>query len=155
MGITGNYRSPQVDEIFFEDDGTIRPVTGTMKGVEQLKPLNPYEGVSGCTMASQAGIQYSEISGNPGVYGRRGSWTKIAGVDFGEGSRTLTVRLKSTEGGTLYVMTGSPRDPVSAVIRMEKRPETTEYTVPFEEKGVGDLFFVFDGAAALESWRVE
>ena len=155
MGITGNYRSPQVDEIFFEDDGTIRQVIGTMKGVEQLKPLNPYEGVSGCTMASQAGIQYSEISGNPGVYGRRGSWTKIAGVDFGEGSRTLTVRLKSTEGGTLYVMTGSLRDPVSAVIRMEKRPETTEYTVPFEEKGVGDLFFVFDGAAALESWRVE
>ena len=36
MGITGNYRSPQINRITLNADGSFKQVVGTMKGVEQL-----------------------------------------------------------------------------------------------------------------------
>ena len=52
MNISGNYRSPQVDMIRIGEDGMPEQVKGTMKGPEQLKPLDPYAGVSACTMTA-------------------------------------------------------------------------------------------------------
>ena len=57
MGITGNYRSPQINVMEVNEDGSIKPVVGTMKGVEQLHNFNPYEKVSAQTMYREAGIQ--------------------------------------------------------------------------------------------------
>ena len=155
MGITGNYRSPQINEITIREDGTLEQVTGTMQGVEQLKPLDPYTLVSACTMANQAAIQYSEVSGNPGVYGKTGSWTKIAGVDFGGGTKSLMVRAKSPDGGNLYMITDSLEGTVCAMVSVEKGAATADYTVPLQLSGVKDVYFVFDGAIAFEAWQAE
>ena len=155
MKISGNYRSPQVDIIQIGEDGTLNQVTGTMKGPSQLKALNPYDGVSGCTMASQAGIQYEKGEGWQGSKGTTGSWIRIAGVDFGRGTERLTVSTVSETDSELYLMTGGPDGEVAAMINVPAGTEPVLTEAPLTLEGEQDICFVFGGDMTFINWKVQ
>ena len=156
MGITGNYRSPQVDVIPIDADGTIHSVTGTMRGVPQLKSLRPDGEVSAATMANQANVAVAMRDGNTWVHGRAGGWTMVAGVDFGSGVSRLTVRCAGASGGTLYAVAGSLDAPVAArIVIPQGTAQPAEFTADVSLSGVQDLYFVFDGEMDFHAWRVE
>jgi arabinoxylan arabinofuranohydrolase len=155
MKISGNYRSPQVDIIRIGEDGTLNQVTGTMKGPSQLKALNPYDGVSGCTMASQAGIQYEKGEGWQGSKGTTGSWIRIAGVDFGRGTERLTVSTVSETDSELYLMTGGPDGEVAAMINVPAGTEPVLTEAPLTLEGEQDICFVFGGDMTFINWKVQ
>ena len=156
MGITGNYRSPQADRIFVNADGTLQPVTGTMAGLAQLKPFDPFRRVPAATMANQAGIQVSMKDGETWVKGAPGGWIKVAGVDFGSGADTLRVEASSISGGTIYVVAGSPDGEPAAAAKIPADTDgPAEFTVPLGLSGTTDLYFVFDGDISLYSWQAE
>ena len=152
MKISGNYRSPQVDAIRIGDNGELKQVIGTMKGPDQLKPLDPYVCVSACTMADQADIRFIRGDSYTGIEGTNGSWIRIAGVDFGEGTGQLTVRVASKTGGDLYMVTDST---VVAKISIPVCTEPIEKKVPLFIKETHDVRFVFGGNIIFESWKVE
>ena len=150
MGISGNYRSPQADEIRMREDGMPLQAVGTMEGLKQLKPLDPYRTVSARTMSAQAGVRYSQGL----ISGTAGSWIRISGADFGKGARSVTVRAAFPDGGKLYLIPDSLHGSVSAVISpAEPTDETAEITVPFEAAGVHDIYFVFGGNILFDSWQ--
>ena len=154
MNISGNYRSPQVDMIRIGEDGMPEQVKGTMKGPEQLKPLDPYAGVSACTMASQAGLRFTKGDGWQGSSGTGGCWLRIAEAGFGEGTEMLTVRAMSETGGDLYLMTGGPDGTVAAKIPVPVGTEPAETECPLALNGVQDVWFVFGGEITFVSWQV-
>ena len=91
MGITGNYRSPQLDRLTLNADGTIVPVTGTMKGVAQLEPLNPYQPVPATTMARQAGLEVTGYADTALLSATTGDWLTVQDVDFRQGLKAFTL----------------------------------------------------------------
>lgn len=152
MGITGNYRSPQIDKITVLADGTLQQVKGTMRGIEQLKPLDPYREVSACTMSHQAGSEVLGENGNTCVKTAPGSWTRVTGADFGDGCEQLTIIAESEEGCTVYVTLGSVDGAIAAEAQIPAG-EKGEVSVPFSASGQQNIYFIFDGVATFFSWQ--
>ena len=157
MGITGNYRSPQADRIFFGEDGLPLQVKGTMKGLDQLKPLNPYRIVSAATMSRQAGITVEGANGQSWIHGETGSWTQISGVDFGDHAASLVVTAIAPTDCTLYAVLDDPEGPVVSSIRIELPAEVKpkNFSAPIQAEGVHDLYLVTDGEINLYSWLIK
>ena len=156
MGITGNYRSPQINKLPVGEDGTIGVVIGTMSGVPQRFALNPYEEVRAATMSNQAGIS---LRGTPGgefcVHGQEGSWTRVSGADFGEGSHTLRIRAASRNGCHLYVVDTNLRGQILADFEIPASSAAAEYTAECALSGEKHLCFVFGGEADFYAWQAE
>ena len=154
MGITGNYRSPQVDKITM--NGTsLNSVTGTMAGIAQLKTINPYEQVQAETMSNQAGINVSGTGNTVVTEIDSGDWIQISGADFSKGASSLTVRAASKNGGAIKICTGSPSGTAIGYVDVPASSGAfTELTVPVNSiSGTQDLYFVFSGDLELDWWQ--
>lgn len=153
MGIEGNYRSPQVDKITM--NGTkMESVTGTMKGITQLKALNPYQKVQAETISNQAGINVRNTGDTIITEVDKGDWISVSGVDFFNGTATLTVRAASKSGAAIKICTGSAKGTALGYVEVPASGGTfTEITVPVNSiSGTQDLFFVFSGEVELDYW---
>ena len=157
MGITGNYRSPQADRITLGEDGLPQQVTGTMKGLDQLKPLNPYKSVSAATMSRQAGITVGGVDGKSWILGDAGSWIRISGVDFGSSASTLKVTAMPPTDCTLYAVLDDPEGPVVSRVRIELAEDAAPavFSAPIRAEGIHDLYLISDGAMKLYAWNVK
>ena len=157
MGITGNYRSPQADRVFFGEDGLPLQVKGTMKGLTQLKPFDPFRIVPAATMSHQAGITVDGVDGKTWITGETGSWIRISGVDFGTDATSLTVTAMAPTDCTLYAVPDDPEGPAAAQFRITI-PEDGKpafFTAPIDIKGVHDLYLITDGPVTLYSWMAK
>ena len=159
MGITGNYRSPQINKIVFGEDGLPLQVKGTMRGVEQLKPLDPYQTVKAATMSHQGGITVSNgPDGRAWIIGEAGSWIRVSGVDFGTEASVLDIRAMAPTDCTVYAVLDSPeKGPVASQVKISlaEGAEAAHFTAPISAEGVRDLYLIADGPMKLYSWKVQ
>ena len=157
MGITGNYRSPQVDRIQFGEDGLPVQVTGTMRGVDQLKPLDPFRTVSAATMSDQAGITVESADGRSWITGNTGSWIRISGVDFGSGASALSVTAMAPSDCAVYAVLDNPDGPVVSEVRISlpADAEPAVFRAPLSVAGIHDLYLIASGNMKLYSWIVK
>ena len=154
MGITGNYRSPQADRIVIEEDGSLRSVVGTMKGIEQLKPFDPYRPIQASTMSDQAGISVEGCGEEAVVTGGAGAWLKVSGADFADGCKALVLTAGSEDGCTVYVTRASAGGEIMAELEIPAQTENlTSFEAPLALSGMQDLFFVFSGDIRFASWE--
>ena len=159
MGISGNYRSPQADRIFFGEDGLPRQVKGTMKGPDQLKPFNPFRKVPAATMSHEAGITVDNApDGKSWIIGEAGSWVRISGVDFGAEASALAVTAMPPTDCTLYAVLDDPESGAVAAqfrITIPEDGDPALFTEPLRADGVHDLYLITDGPMKLFSWAVK
>ena len=157
MGITGNYRSPQADRITLGEDGLPLQVRGTMKGLDQLKPLDPFRTVSAATMSHQAGITVENAGGRSWICGEAGSWIRISGVDFGSGASELCLTAMAPSGCTVYAILDDPEGPVVSEIRIDlpEGADPATFRAPIRAEGVHDLYLVAGSDVKLYSWIVK
>ena len=126
-----------------------------MKGVSQLEYLDPYQTVPAECMAQQAGIQISGLGDTVVTDIQSGDWTKVKGVDFGTGCRSLTVRVSSADGAAIKVCTGSPSGDAFTYVDIPAGTKNAEITVPtLKVTGVNDVCFVFSGSLEFDSWKL-
>jgi hypothetical protein len=157
MGISGNYRSPMAERVSLTADGGFLPVRGTMKGVEQLRSLDPFKTVPAATMSRQAGITVETDAGESRIRAEAGSWIQVSGVDFASSASALCVTALPGSDCTLYAVPDDPAGPAASEIRIQI-PEDGEASViraPLSLQGVHDLYLVSDGDLVLQSWIVE
>lgn len=148
MGITGNYRSPQADQIIVYPDGSLRPVRGTMKGIEQLKPLDPFRYVSACTQSHQAGIS---CDGEKVTGIDTGDWIRVSGADLGEGAVSFTLWAQTDSALTVSVFADRPDgEPLCTAAFSEG---ADPLTLPVCVNGIHDLYFVFAGSGSFTGWQ--
>ena len=147
MGISGNYRSPQVDRITVSASGKMS-VKGTMKGISQIKAFDPFRSVSACEMARQAGIscdgkQVTDID--------TGDWTQLCGVDFAAGTKDIRLFAETQEKLVIrmYLDNTAGAPLFEAVFDEEK----SECVMPAQITGVHDMYFVFEGSGSFIGWE--
>ena len=154
MGITGNYRSPQINVMEVNEDGSIKPVVGTMKGVEQLHSFNPYEKVSAQTMYREAGIQVQGYADEAVTVAESGSWLQLKNVAFDKGCKAFTLCAASANGGAVRVMAGGFDGKVLCEVAVNGA-EMKEYTVDTASiDGVTDLYLLFAGDVQAKWWEI-
>lgn len=169
MGVSGGYRSTFINEVTVNEDGSISPITGTIRGVEATKALNPYERVEAETMATMGGIntiqqgQYSKYygAGNMAVCDiETGDWMALSYVNFGEeGASSYTASVKVVEGqeGAIQIRKDALDGEVIGYLEIQPDMEG-EYKELSAEllsrvKGIHDLFFIFYGEGYyLDYW---
>ncbi len=156
-----NYRSVHLDEVEFNEDGTIKEVEGTNAGVDQIKDFDPYRTFEAETLAWQLGVRTAEVdipsvefpehndNGNTVLTKiDNGDFTGLSSVDFGDGAATVTATVKPlVDGGSIEVRLDSEDGPVVATLDVDTSVgEWSEVTADVTgATGVHDLFFVFHG----------
>lgn len=165
-GSTQGYRSVHIDKLEFNEDGTIKPVTGTRAGVEQVESFDPYRTFEAETLAWQLGITTASTdaasvefpehngAGNLKLAGiDDGDFTGIAGVDFGSGARSVSATVRPlVEGGSIQVRLDDVDGPVIAEMPVEGTlgDWTTVEADVDGATGEHDLFFVFAAPAGVD-----
>lgn len=159
MGLTGGYRSTHVDQVIFNQDGSIQEVIGTLNGVEQFKPFNPFKKTEAETMAWMGGIdtKYFENSTNMYVCDiQNGDWIGLSKVDFGQKATSFSAQIASTEKGTIKICLDSADGECVGELKINPtKGKYKKFTTKLSKNisGVHDLFFVFDGSFNFDYWQ--
>ncbi|HMP83870.1 MAG TPA: glycoside hydrolase family 43 protein [Verrucomicrobiota bacterium] len=109
---TGFRRNLAIEEMAFNDDGSIKRVEYTTNGVAQIGHLNPFARVEAETFNAQHGVETQPC--NQGGMNltdlHNGDWVRVVGVDFGAaGAKTFLARVASAgQGGNIELRLGSP-----------------------------------------------
>lgn len=152
MGIEGNYRSPQVDQITIS--GTkLHTVTGTMQGIAQQKSINPYSKIQAETMSNQAGINVRGLSDTIVTDIDKGDWLQVSGVNFSKGASKIILTASSKNGCAVKICTGSPTGKAVGYAEIPAGGKMAEVTASVQGlSGKQDLYFVFSAQAEMDSW---
>lgn len=168
MGWNAGYRSTFVDKLALNEAGLPAPSKGTYKGVEQVKPLNPYETVNGATAASMAGVTTklaNEEDWKAGtgpmvaVSEEPQGWVAVSGADFGEkGAASVRVTARSEKAVRIEVIPDSLGNEPIATLEIPAS-ETDMEVIAVSDKpltGIHDIYFRFsETGTALVEWQFE
>ena len=170
-GATQGYRSVHIDEMQFNEDGTIKPITGTNKGVDQVQNFDPYRTFEAETLAWQLGLKTAQTAEASAEFPEHneggnmvlssidaGDFSGISKVDFGKGAKKFSAKVKPLlEGGTIEVRLDTETGPVAAELPVNSTPgEWATLTADVQgATGVHDVFFVFRGAADKKLMEVD
>ena len=148
MGITGNYRSPQIDVLPVNADGSLGPVKGTMKGVAQLEAFNPYGQVSARTMYRQAVVEVIGYADDALLHATTGDWIQLRGVEFSQGAKAFTLRASGE--GAVRVLAGD-----QVLCELTLSGDMAEYTVDCSSlTGTADMTLIFAGDVTADWWQI-
>ena len=159
----GFNRSMAVEEMHFNEDGTIRPITSTRQGVKALCTMNPYEQQQAETLNAAYGIH---VVGNEktGVYVtdiHAGDSMRVANIDFGtEGAQSITLRIAAaSNAGTLVIRQDHARGKALGRFRIESTGgldvwEERTFDLTNIPTGTHSLHFSFAGSSTetLFNW---
>nr|MCR5179576.1 family 43 glycosylhydrolase [Lachnospiraceae bacterium] len=160
------YRSTNIDRLVLDDNGFPARSEGTLKGVEQVKPFDPYKKIPAVTMGNSAGLTTRQFGETAQKYGSGdmiltdisdGSWVQIFGADFGEaGAKGFTACIRGSGSGRICVIPDTPDGRVLAEIEVNNPgDEVIELSAELKDviKGVHDIFIAFSGSGfELYSW---
>lgn len=174
--VSNDYRCLHVDEITVDIETDAINIEPSYEGASQIENFDPYKDYDGTakkinatTTSYSAGVKSSrddEIvvkfpNESPMVLDEihTGDWTKIQGVDFGKGIKTVSAEIKSdTNEGAIEVWIDDPANggTKAASIPVSKNDEYTKVTVDnvTDIAGVHDVYFVFRGTGyTVSSWE--
>lgn len=156
LGINGGFRSLCVNEVFVKEDTMeIAKCSGTKKGVEQIKNVDPYKVNQAETVFTASDISYAEAeeNGNMLVSGKNGSWTYVKGVDFSGDTSRFAAKVKGK--GRIDVFADSIDGDSLASIEFDCGEFKNVYTDDVQKiEGVHNLYFVISGGDMLfDEWQ--
>jgi len=169
MGVPKGYRSTQLNQVTFAEDGSIREIQADYKGVPQIKPLNPYASVSAATIGWNAGIKTEKVVDEEGRQSAivsgidGGDWIALSQVDFGsKGASSFTASIAGASEPAYIDLRLDSRNGKSIGI-LEVAKTSGEEWNEIETKvagadGIHDLYLVFGGQSGqnlfkLQSWK--
>lgn len=118
-------RSIRIDSLSFNEDGTIKKVNPTLRGVgitdakKQIQ-IDRYSNIS-----QGAAIDFLDsantFNGWKSIFNKPGDWVQYNTVDFGKKSvKSATVRVRTNTGGVLQVRADGINGPVIAEVKVAK-----------------------------------
>lgn len=160
IGVGSGYRCTFIDRIDVAPDGRIALATGTMAGVPQVKPLDPYEIVPATTAARMAGMATHPFPDGQVLYSQTAqSWVMLSQADFGDaGATSLTVRFSCVCDCPLSIRLDDVHTAPAADLTLPHNtffgPGMQEITLvlPAPLTGVHDLYFVFGAPSVRVAW---
>ena len=166
------HRSVSVDEFFYNSDGTMKELTFTKEGPEQIENFDPYDWYPALTSSKQKGIR-SRSNWAPGKVAEhlllplstKESWIRVSGVDFGTAATGFIVEAASTaDGNKIEIHTGSATGTLAGTCTLKNTGNKSTFAETKCDvdglKGIVDeIFLVFKGSQdstmAIKAWGFE
>ncbi|PXV95643.1 alpha-L-arabinofuranosidase [Lachnotalea glycerini] len=157
FGAGKGYRSPHINKLVQNQDGTIQEVAADYKGVSQISNLNPYNRVEAETIGWNAGILTEKCSASGGPVSNQdvtsihnGDWIAVGNADFGsDGAKTVKANVASTVGGKIEIRLDSVTGSLVGTLDVPSTGGTQTWkeieTTVSNATGVHNVFFVFTG----------
>jgi arabinoxylan arabinofuranohydrolase len=145
-------RSVNVDQMFYNEDGTIQSVEITVEGVEQLAFGDPYSRMEAETFDNQQGIETEPLSDGGRVVGsiEEGDWVRYTGFDFDAGAVRCNLNVASSGKATIALRLDSADGKVVGTCDIPNTGGLDTYETvgcPVSGlKGVSTVYAVFDGS---------
>ncbi|WP_432494988.1 carbohydrate-binding protein [Kineococcus gypseus] len=167
---TQGYRSPHIEKLEFDEDGTIQQVVGTYEGVEQVKDLDPYQVLEAETIAWRQGLTTVAVDAPSRQFGPDapnlaltdiddGDWTSLSSVDFGaHGAASFTAGVRAPSAGASIELRLDDREaPVVATIDVPAGDGGwSEVSTRLEGvTGVHDVYMTFTGPEGEDLLEVD
>jgi len=156
-------RSVAIDYLEFNEDGSIKKVTPTIKGVNQIKGFDPYRDGNRSVMSRQFGLKIEEGNDRQKyVSASDDSWLQVKEVDFSQGISKFEAMLASSEsGGKIELRIDSLDGTVIGTLNVDKTDGWEDWKKQSIEvsniKGTHDLYMVFSGESEhsfnLADWK--
>jgi hypothetical protein len=122
-------RSVRIDSLFFNEDGTIRKVNPTLRGVGVTRASDRIE-VDRYSARSDTTVQVAFLDtldtfkGWKAVLGHKNAWIRYNSVDFGEKACSyIRMIASSPDGGELELRLDRPDGPLIAEVEIPAGPE--------------------------------
>lgn len=151
-------RSVRADSLFFENDGAIRKVIPTLRGVGITNATAKIQ-IDRYSTKSNEGVDVdfldtlNRFKGWKTTFTKPDAWIQYNTVEFGKkASKTLSVNAKSASGGTLLVRANGPAGPIIAKLTIPKTDEwgIVKKTIPAVSSGIKNLVVQLEGDGNLE-----
>lgn len=152
----GGFRCMCVDYLPYSGE-KIPVAMATRKGVEQIKPFDPFAVHSGAEMFTCADMWYEQTEqGKMAAKSlAEGSWVYIKGVDFGKGAECITVTARG-KGRICVCLDDDTSSCMSALEVNSDIPKDITEEFMGAITGIHNLYFVFSGKdICLERWLVK
>jgi hypothetical protein len=150
-------RAIRADKMYFEDDGSIRKVVPTLRGIGQVDAYSEiqadrYSARSGDAVAASFLDAANPHAGWKVTLAAAQSWVRFNDVQFGFGrQKTVEARAKSDGKGTLEIRQGSETGPIIGRVEIVGGEWTVvKARVKRVRPGAHDLFVTQTGAGSVE-----
>ncbi|WP_307719814.1 glycoside hydrolase family 43 protein [Paenibacillus kobensis] len=172
MGVPKGYRSTHLNQVSFNEDGSIQEITADFKGVDPVKTLDPYIRQSAETIAWSAGINVQPVQAGDAEYASsnmvvtdidNADWTAVSNVNFGAGAKLFTASVSSvSEGSSIDLRLDSPDGQLIGTVTVPSASGDGEWadtsTSITGAEGIQHLYFVFKGKPGqklfqFDSWQ--
>lgn len=169
IGDGKGYRSPHINKLVHNGDGSIAEVQANMSGVPQLSNLNPYTRVEAETIGWQAGITTEPSQATGGPFNNlnvtninNGDWIAVGRADFGSaGAKTFKANVASTSGGKIEVRLDSVSGPLVGTLQVPSTGGVQSWkevqTTISNATGIHNVYLVFTGGSGnlfnLDAWQ--
>lgn len=145
-------RSVDMDEIFYNQDGTIQPLSyWSIEGTKPVGTVNPFKRVEAETMAWSVGVK-SNKNDKIGIYITdisNGDYIEVHAVDFNQGAHTFQVNAAAPKGGEIEIRLDDKNGSVIGICKIESTSNWNTWktfkTKVKKIKGVHNVCFVFKG----------
>lgn len=151
-------RAIRIDSLSFNNDGTIKKVKPTLRGVGLTKAskniqIDRYSNISeeGASIAFLDTLD--TFKGWKTVFNKDKAWIKYNSVDFGnEKYKSISVKANSKTGGTLQLRLNNEKGALISEIKIPKNEEweTVKASVSDIKSGVQHLVLMLKGDEAVE-----
>lgn len=134
-------RSVRIDKVIFNEDGTIQPVSPTLRGVgitpaKSLIQIDRYSFLSGGGTFVDFLYVEKPFDGWYVSLPRAATWVEYEDIDFGDKSpKTIRMRVRSKAGATLAF--SAEEDKYFATVKVPKSKNWTEVKAPMESELTG------------------
>lgn len=157
-------RSVDVDEIFYNTDGTIPTIPyWSEDGPKQIGTLNPFRRVEAETIEWCEGLK-TEKSSQVGIYVTNihaGDYIRVKGVDFEKGAKKFEAIAASESGGVIEIRLDDKNGPLIATCKIGSTGGSNNWasfkTNVKKINGVHDLYFTFSGGEGelfnFDAWK--
>ena len=151
-------RSIRIDSLFFNQDGTIRKVMPTLRGVgitgaSQKIEIDRYSLRSDTNVLVAFLDTLDTFKGWKAILDHRGAWIRYNRVDFGNGQyRAVQVRASSPGGGSLQIRLEDAEGPLLAEVLITEGMDwkAVDSTVSEIPPGIHHLVVVLNGDQPVE-----
>ncbi len=151
-------RSVRADSLFFNEDGTIRKVNPTLRGIgvtgaNKKIQIDRYSAIANTGINIDFLDTLNIFEGWKTLFSKSEAWIQYNSVDFENNTfRTALINAQSKSGGQLEIRTGSLEGPVIAEIQI---PKTGEWKISNTalmklQNGIQNLFLIMKSGEQFE-----
>ena len=129
-------RSARIDSLFFDDDGTIKKVKPTLRGVgitkaSQKIQIDRYSQTSGEGVSVAFLDTLNKFEGWKTILDKENAWIQYNSVDFGSNDfKSVSVKAVSPKGSVLKIRLDNAEGAVIASVNIPESTEWSTITVP-------------------------